>query len=98
MNVLVIDRSEGTHDWSGLLERLGFGVTEASRIEDGLRCIGSDYPDLVIANENATPNDETKLVPVLRDLGDMPIIIIGAGNSATRVKANNIIDRNTPEF
>ena len=87
MKVLVIDHSEERHYRSGLLERLGFSVTEALHVERGLRCIRFDYPDLVIANENTTPSDETELVPLLRDLGEMPILIIGAGNSQARVRA-----------
>ena len=87
MKALIIDSSEERHYRSGLLEQLGFSVTESPGIEDGLRCIGSDYPDLVIANESTSSTDDTDLVPLLRGLGDMPIIIVGAGDSVARVKA-----------
>jgi len=61
------------------LQHLGFRVTSASGSRQAMVEVGSESPDLVVMRENSHRLNGDELCIRIRELSDVPIIVLGQG-------------------
>jgi DNA-binding response OmpR family regulator len=77
--VLVIDDDGDVRALvTGLLERAGYEVNEASDGRDGLRAVFSDRPDLVLLDVTMPGLDGWGTLERIRELTDVPVLMVTA--------------------
>lgn len=82
--VLVVeDDSDLSRGIAFTFEKGGFEVTSASTMHDGLRCFEQNGIDIVILDLNLPDGDGTLLCRKIRDVSNIPVIILTARDLET---------------
>jgi DNA-binding response OmpR family regulator len=78
-NVLVVDDDADIRGLlKELLERQGYGVTEAANGKDALRALYSSPPDVVLLDVSMPELDGWQTLERIRDLSDVPVAMLTA--------------------
>jgi CheY-like chemotaxis protein len=80
--VLVLDDDRSIAEVAAAVLVDGYEVIAAGQLEEGLRMVGAEHPDLVLVDLELPGIDPARLLARLREaaLGDLPVLVMSTGD------------------